>query len=162
LSIGTLSSKKIAFRQNLFVLSAEEFVMKIEFWANMERARIEAKKERKAITSECGLTPNAFSRGLERKSDPGVSTAYRLARSVNKTIEELVDGEAGTQYLQEYIRAKGWGFSPPERIADIVEDVMGLSDDELIPIRGAIKAILEKKGGGPQAAADEQPLNKAN
>jgi hypothetical protein len=61
------------------------------------------------------------------------------------TVEELVDGEAGEQYLREYVRGKGWEFSPPERIADIVEALQKLSDDELVPIRGAVKATLGKQ-----------------
>jgi hypothetical protein len=121
--------------------------MKTDFWLNMESARIEARKERKAITFECGLTSNAFSRGIERKSDPGVSTAYRLARSVNKTIEELVDGDSGLEYVRSVLKEDGALFAPPERIADIVEGIMGLSDDELAPIRGALKAMLDRKDG---------------
>jgi hypothetical protein len=97
-----------------------------------------------------------------RPYHPELLTAVALAKVLNTTVEELVDGEAGAQRLQEYIREKGWGFSPPDRIADIVEGVMGLSDAELTPIRRAIKAILDRKGGGPQVAADERPLDKAN
>jgi hypothetical protein len=157
--VDILSSKKCAYRQIFFTFFSENLMMKTEFWSNMEKARIDAKKERKAIILECGLTSNAFSRGLERKSDPGVSTAYRLARTVNKTIEELIDGEAGEQYLRAYVQGKGWQFSPPERIADIVEAVDRLSDEELVPIRGAIMATLEAK---VRSAAEEQPLDKAN
>ncbi|MDR2096030.1 MAG: hypothetical protein LBP76_11015 [Treponema sp.] len=131
--------------------------MKTEFWLNMEKARIEAKKERKAVLSECGLTSNAFSRGIERKSDPGASTAYLLAQCVNRTIEELVDDKAGEQYLRKYIREKGWAFSPPERIADIVDALYKLSDNELVPIRGAIQALLDKKGGKSGDCGGKRP-----
>jgi transcriptional regulator with XRE-family HTH domain len=120
--------------------------MKTNFWSNLDQARKGAGKERKAVIEECDLSNNAFTQGIRRKSDPSVSTAYRCAKSVYKTVEELIDGEAGEQYLREYIRNKGWGFSPPERIADIVEATDGLSDEQLDYVMGLIKAMLDKKG----------------
>jgi transcriptional regulator with XRE-family HTH domain len=121
--------------------------MKTEFWPNIEKLRIDANKERKAIILECGLTSNAFSRGLERKSDPGVSTAYRLAQSFKKTIEELLDGEAGAAYVRQLASKEGWGFTPPDRIADIVEGLSLLDDNELDMIRGAVMTAVERKKG---------------
>jgi hypothetical protein len=73
------------------------------------------------------------------------------------TVEELVDGEAGEQYLRGYIREKGWEFSPPEQIADIVEAIQGLSNDDLVPIRGAIKAILDRKKEVSGAVPEDTP-----
>jgi hypothetical protein len=119
--------------------------MKTEFWANMEKARIKAKKERKEITMECGLTSNAFSRGLERKSDPGVSTAYKCARSVRRTVEELIDGEAGLEYVRDWARRDGKAWQAPLEIADIVEGLKLLDAGELQIIRGAVGAAVNAK-----------------
>jgi transcriptional regulator with XRE-family HTH domain len=121
--------------------------MKTEFWSNMESARIEAKRERKAITLECGLTPNAFSRGLERKSDPGISTAYRLARSVNKTIEELIDGETGAEYVRKVVRNDPRAIQVPDQLYSIVENLLYLEENELIGIRANVEALAEAKKG---------------
>jgi hypothetical protein len=79
------------------------------------------------------------------ESPPKVPDMVKIARYLKTTVEELVDGEAGEQYLREYVREKAWAFSPPERIADIVDALQELSDDELAPIRGAIKFTLDKK-----------------
>jgi hypothetical protein len=87
----------------------------------------------------------SFSGWKKRRIYPRTDEALILAKDMRTTVEELIDGEAGEQYLREYIQEKGWGFSPPKRIADIVEAVQRLSDDELAPIRGGIKAILDKK-----------------
>jgi hypothetical protein len=142
-----LSSEKIAFRQNIFIFFAENLLMKTEFWSNMEKARIEAKKERKAIIVECDLTSNAFSRGLERKSDPGVSTAYRLARAVNKTIEELLDGEVGAEYVRKVVRNDPRVIQVPDRLYSIVEDLLFLDENELRGIRANVEALAEAKKG---------------
>jgi hypothetical protein len=133
--------------------------MKTNFWLTLDQVRKEAGKERKAVIEECDLPNNAFTQGISRKSDPSVSTAYKCAKSVTTTVEELIDGKAGEQYLREYIQEKGWAFSPPPRIADIVKAVDGLTDEELVPIRGAIRAILDKKeasGVTPEVKSGEK------
>jgi hypothetical protein len=119
--------------------------MKVKFWYNMEKARIEAQKDRKVITKECQLQDNAFVQGIKRESDPLVSTAYKCAKAVEKTIEELLDGEAGIEYVRKIVHKKGWAFSPPERIADIVEAADKLSNEQLDYVRGLINAMLDKK-----------------
>jgi hypothetical protein len=143
--MGILSSEKCTFRHFFSKKFTEDIYMKTEFWSNMEKARIEAQKDRKVITIECGLTSNAFSRGLERKSDPGVSTAYKCAKAVEKTIEELLDGETGIEYIRQIVQKKGWQFSPPERVAGIVEAAGMLSDEQLDYVMGLIRTMLDKK-----------------
>jgi transcriptional regulator with XRE-family HTH domain len=95
-----------------------------------------------------------------RPYHPELLTAVALAKVLKTTVEELVNGEAGEQYLRDYIREKGWQFSPPKGIEDIVEALQKLSDDELIPIRGAIKATLDKKeasGVTPEIKSETKP-----
>jgi predicted RNA binding protein YcfA (HicA-like mRNA interferase family) len=94
-----------------------------------------------------------------RPYHPELLTAIALAKVLQTTVEELVDGEAGEQYLRDYIQKKGWKFSLQKTIADIVEALQRLSADELVPIRGAIKAILEKKeasGAAPEAIPPQE------
>jgi hypothetical protein len=127
----------------------------------MEKARIDAKKERKAIILECGLTLNAFSRGLERKSDPGVSTAYRLAKTVDKTIEELVDSEKGAEYVRRWARKEGGLWEPPPRVAGVMAILNGLDDDELAVVVGAMRGVvqgLEDTKRGDRKAAGTSTL----
>jgi DNA-binding XRE family transcriptional regulator len=97
------------------------------------------------LIKKAGLGKTAIINGQTKKTSPSVDIAYRCAKVLKTTVEELIDGEAGVQYLREYVRGKNWQFVPPKRIADIVEAIQELSDDELVPIRGAIKAILDKK-----------------
>jgi hypothetical protein len=101
----------------------------------------------------------SFSGWKKRRIYPRADEAFILARDMQTTVEELVNNEAGEQYLRDYIQNKGWAFSPPERIADIVDALQELSDDELVPIRGAIKATLDKKeasGIPPEAKSDKK------
>jgi hypothetical protein len=79
------------------------------------------------------------------QSPPKALDLLKIAKYLNTTMEELVGGESGEQYLRGYVQEKGWQLSPPERIANIVEALQKLSDDERIPIWGAIKATVDKK-----------------
>jgi hypothetical protein len=96
------------------------------------------------------------------ESPPKALDLLKIAKYLKTTVEELIDGDAGAQYLREYVREKGWTFSPPERMADIVEGLQALSNDELVPIRGAIKATLDKKedSGVPSEVKSGRPHPK--
>jgi hypothetical protein len=87
----------------------------------------------------------SFSGWKKRHIYPRADEAIVLAKDMETTVEELIDGAAGEQYLREYIREKSWAFSPPERIADIVDALQELSDEQLDYVMGLIKAMLDKK-----------------
>ena len=133
----------------------------MDFWTRLKnRIRI-CKQTQEGISADINVPFGTFRKWMDRRTYPDANEVVKLAVLLKTTVEELVDGEAGEQYLRDYIREKAWEFSPPDRIADIVEAVDRLSDEELVPIRGAIKAILDKKAGESRLAADEQPLEKA-
>jgi ribosome-binding protein aMBF1 (putative translation factor) len=119
--------------------------MKSKFWENVFIHINEPGKSQKWLANVSNVGKTVINSGIARKSSPSVDYAYAIAKALCVTVEELVDGDAGEQYLRGYIREKGWGFSPPGRIADIVEAVQGLSDEDLVPVRGVIKAMLDKK-----------------
>ena len=64
-----------------------------------------------------------------RPYHPELLTAVALARVLNTTVEELVDGETGEQYLREYIQGKGWAFST---LTDKEPDVLGEDECDLL------------------------------
>jgi hypothetical protein len=136
-----------------------DFYEKIKRYVKMKNQTIDGYFSRLFDGSK---NKESFSGWKKRGIFPRADEAIIIAKDMQTTVEELVDDEAGERYLRGYIQEKGWEFSPPEQIADIVEAIQGLSDDELVPIRGAIKAILDKKREKSLPAADEQPLEKAN
>jgi hypothetical protein len=150
-----LSSKKVPKVKKKPIFSTENVFMKAKFWSNLDQVRKEAGIERKAIIEECDLPNNAFTQGIRRKSDPGVSTAYRLARCVNKTVEELVDGETGAEYVRKIVRNDPKAIQVPDRISSIVGDLLFLDENELIGIRANVGALaMAKKGNGVKTGTD--------
>jgi transcriptional regulator with XRE-family HTH domain len=98
------------------------------------------------LIKNAGLGKTAIVNGQRKQTSPSVDIAYRCAKALEITIEEIIDGETGEQYIREYVRRKGWQFSPPERIADIVEAAEKLSDEQLDYVMGLITTMLEKQG----------------
>jgi transcriptional regulator with XRE-family HTH domain len=114
----------------------------------------------KELAAKSGVKKRTIDKWVgSEETEPKVIDLYKVCVVLQTTMEELVDDEVGEQYLRSYIREKGWGFSPPEKIADIVDALQELSEDELVPIRGAIKAILDRKktsGMPPEAKSSKK------
>jgi DNA-binding XRE family transcriptional regulator len=123
-----------------------------KFWNNVRELLKSRKNGQKWLADVSGVGRTAINNGIGKlykpelkgrtiKNSPSVDNAYAIARALRLSIEELVDGEAGERYLREYVRGRGWGYSPPERIADIVSSLTGLGDRDLDIIRGTIGGI---------------------
>jgi transcriptional regulator with XRE-family HTH domain len=119
--------------------------MKSKFWENVSGYINEPGKSQKWLSSVSNVGKTVINSGIARKSSPSVDYAYAIAKALGVTVEELVDDEAGEQYLREYIGSRGWAFSPPPRIADFVEAASMLSDEQLDYVMGLIKTMLDKK-----------------
>jgi hypothetical protein len=83
---------------------------------------------------------------------PNVFAGVYLARALESTVETLVEGEEGTEYVRQIVANEGKAFEPPARIADIVAGISALSDTELLPIRAAVNALVEAKKGASKSA----------
>jgi hypothetical protein len=117
------------------------------FWDKIKRRLNTMDKPDIWLIKNANLGKTAIINGQTKKTSPSVDIAYRCAKVLKTTVEELVDGEAGEQYLRGYIQEKGWEFSPPEHISDIVQGLSLLDDNELDMIRGAVAAVVDRKKG---------------
>jgi hypothetical protein len=118
---------------------------------------LEKKQGREALTIALDIPESTSSSW--RTSRPKADDIYRIARYLNKTVEELVDGEDGLAYVRQWARTDGKVYEPPERIADIVVSLKKLTDRDLDIVRGTISGMLGKRseeGTNPLVAAGEQ------
>jgi hypothetical protein len=121
--------------------------MASKFWDNVRIRLNVLGKTQKWLANEAKVGKTVINSGISRLSSPTVDNAYLISRVLNTSIEELVGAETGEQYLRGYIRERGWGFSPPPQIADIVQGLSLLDDNELDMIRGAVVAAVDRKKG---------------
>jgi transcriptional regulator with XRE-family HTH domain len=103
----------------------------------------------KEVAAKSGVKKATIDNWLSaaKTKEPRAIDLYAVCRAVNITMEQAVDGEAGLEYIRECVKEKGWVFSPPSRIADMIEAVNNLSDEQLDYVMGLIKAMLDRKDG---------------
>jgi transcriptional regulator with XRE-family HTH domain len=104
----------------------------------------------KEVAAKSGVKKGTIDNWLSasKTKEPRVLDLYAVCRVVHITMEEAVDGEEGERYLRERIKEKGWAFTPPERIAGIVEAAKELSDEQIEYVMGLINAMTNKKKKG--------------
>jgi transcriptional regulator with XRE-family HTH domain len=114
----------------------------------------------KEVAAKSGVKKRTIDKWVgSEETEPRVIDLYKVCVALRITMEEVADGEAGIQYIREYVREKGWQFAPPERIADIVEAADRLSDEQLDYVMGLIKTMLDKKedsGAPPEIKSGEK------
>jgi hypothetical protein len=119
--------------------------MDSDFWNRVVKRLYESGMTRKVFLAKTGLNSASIPIGQKRRNEPVAGVAYLCAKALGTTVEALVDGEEGEAYVREIVIKEGKAFTPPPRIADIVEGVGALSDTELIPIRAAVEATVKAK-----------------
>lgn len=72
---------------------------------------------------------------------------YAVCKAVGITMEQAVDGEAGKEYVRNWVFNEAKVYRPPLRIADIVSDLLEMDDKSLAIIRGTIGGIVEGEKG---------------
>jgi hypothetical protein len=80
---------------------------------------------------------------------PRAGEAIKIAKAMKTTVEELVEGEAGVEYVREWARRDGKVWQAPEAIADIVEGLKGLKDRDLDIIRGTLRPMRKGEAQSP-------------
>jgi SOS-response transcriptional repressor LexA len=133
------------YKVNLFYFSnfffTDNNLMDENFWDRIKKLLNAMDKPDIWLIKNAGLGKTAIINGQTKKTCPSADIAYRCAKVLRTTIEELIDGTAGEQYLREYIREKGWEFSPPEGLADIFNILGQLDDSELRTVAKMIAAL---------------------
>ena len=115
------------------------------FWKNLDEAREKAGIERKTVEKECNLSNNAFTQGIKRGSSPSVDLSYLLAKAVGMSIEELIDGEAGAEYVRKVVRNDPRAIQVPDHLLTLVQDLTLLDADQLIGIQANVAALAAGK-----------------
>lgn len=77
----------------------------------------------------------------KRSSTPRADMAVSIAKALGTTVEYLVDGESGSDYVHDLIAQEGRLWKPPERIKRIVFALEALDDKELETIQKMVEGL---------------------
>ncbi|GHU16740.1 hypothetical protein FACS1894163_06650 [Spirochaetia bacterium] len=100
----------------------------------------------KELAAKTDVPKRTIDKWLEREQiNPGVLDLYKAAKALNKTVEELVDGEAGAEYVRELVREAGGVWEPPKKLADIIEVLLKLHPQDIEMVRIMVNSILKAR-----------------
>jgi DNA-binding XRE family transcriptional regulator len=121
--------------------------MNEKFWDRIKRLLGAMNKPDIWLIKNAGLGKTAIINGQKKQTSPSVDIAYRCAKVLQTTVEELVDGESGAEYVRKIVRNDPRAIQVPDRLFSIVEDLLLLDEKELIGIRANVEALAEAKKG---------------
>lgn len=75
---------------------------------------------------------------------PNADQALQIAKALDTTIEELVAGDEGRDYIISWAERNSGKWKAPDRIADIVNDLMILDEEQLESVRLLARAQADK------------------
>jgi transcriptional regulator with XRE-family HTH domain len=101
----------------------------------------------KEVSSLSGVSKYTIDNWLNKNKEPQASALYLVCKSIQITMEQAIDGEAGVEYVRQWVKKGGKVYTPPDHIADIVQGLVQLDDLELAMIRGAVLAAVDRKKG---------------
>lgn len=81
-----------------------------------------------------------------RPSLPIVNNAVYMAKVLDITVEELVLGEEGREFVLHWAGRNGAQWEPPEHLKGLCSDLKKLDGSSLEAIHAAVKKILELRG----------------
>jgi transcriptional regulator with XRE-family HTH domain len=105
----------------------------------------------KEIAARSGVNKRTVDKWVGASAtEPKVNDLYRVCKVLSVTMEWIVDGEAGAEYVRTVVRNDPFSVRVPDRIKDIVGNLLLLDDDELVGIRANAKAMAAVKKGRPR------------
>jgi transcriptional regulator with XRE-family HTH domain len=114
--------------------------------SNLKTAIIKSGLYVKEIAAESGVKKKTIDKWVGViETEPKVNDLYKVCVVLKTTMEEIVDGESGMEYVRKIIRNDPTAIQVPDRIRPVVDDIVLLDDNDLIGIRANIKAIAETK-----------------
>jgi hypothetical protein len=119
--------------------------MNNNFWDNIKKLLSIRNKPDIWLIKVAKLDKMAIVNGQIRHTMPSVDKAYRCARVLGVTVEELINGEAGAEYVCKIIMNDPKALQVPARIRPIVDGLLILDKNELIGIRANVEALAEAK-----------------
>jgi transcriptional regulator with XRE-family HTH domain len=115
---------------------------------NLKVAFTDSKLYVKEIAVKSGVNKSTIDGWMSARAyEPRPIDLYAVCKVVGITMEQAIDGDDGVAYVLQWAQKTGGVWKPPDKIADIVEDLLVLDDTELNMIRSAAHTAAEEKRG---------------
>ena len=132
---------------DIFYFFLENIYIGSKFWENIRIHLNNLNETQKWLSLKSGVGHTVINSGIARTSSPSADNAYAIACALHVSIEELIDGEAGAEYVREVVMNDPKAVQVPDRIRTIVDGLLILDEKELVGIRANVGALVEAKKG---------------
>jgi transcriptional regulator with XRE-family HTH domain len=107
------------------------------------------------LANKAKINPRTLEKWISGKFIPRVDEAYAIAYVLGVTVEYLVAGEKGTNYVMEWAKKYRPHELDPDRLKSIIDDLQKLDDTMLEIARRTIRALPQNC---PEVSPGEEPL----
>jgi len=117
--------------------------MDSNFWINIKNIMDTDKNAKKAIRKTSGVPRTTIHNGIIRKGEPKVSIAYKIAKSLGKSVEELHAGVEGKEYIEKLVKNDFNNINVPDYMEEHVNilKLLKYNEDILNQILKIMKAL---------------------
>lgn len=120
-------------------------IIGMDLWDRI-REKISSKNTKQSAIAELlGIHEVTFRKWMSKKINPDAFQIYSIAKFFGVTVEELVDGDAGRDYILTWANKHGSKWKPPDKLRGLCELADNLSEEELSMLMIATKALADAK-----------------
>jgi transcriptional regulator with XRE-family HTH domain len=88
----------------------------MDFWTRLKHKIKENNTTQEWIANKIDVPFSTFKKWLSKKTYPDIREGVLIARLLNTTVEELVEGDEGKQYILDLISKEESSFNDEERL----------------------------------------------
>jgi hypothetical protein len=114
------------------------------FWDHVKAEIKRLNTTQEWLSNKIGVPFGTFRKWISRETLPDANQAVLIAKELNTTVEELMDGDSGRQYIISWAEKNSGKWKAPERIADLVQDSLVLNDQDLETAKYLVHGLAEK------------------
>ena len=109
------------------------------FW---ERADAKTEKDF-ALATGANMRPSTLSSYKAGNRFPRADESVRLARALKTTVEYLVSGDEGAAYVRELVAGEGFGWKPPAKLKELVDDLESLDENRFVSVKSMVHDLAD-------------------
>jgi transcriptional regulator with XRE-family HTH domain len=131
------------------------------FWENVSIRLDKMGKSQKWLSDTSNVGKTVINSGISRKSSPSADNAYAIAKVFEISIEELLEGEAGIEYVRRIIKNDPRAVQVPDHIFPVVEGLLLLDDRDLSVVLAQVNEMTKEKKGKSKPKTDTEVITAA-
>lgn len=110
------------------------------FWQRVKTLIKNLNTTQEWVSKQIGTRREGFNRWISKNTIPDAEQAYAIAQALGVTVEYLVDGEAGDDYVRKTL---GIPEISKERL-ELIKQIAELPDADIYILSATVAAMVEK------------------